>query len=668
MQKASLNPLSKDNAIPAPNYKSNLANNYEIIETMYDTQKNMINIYEFEDIENFLNNWNDVFQKNFEKQLETDCFTPKNTSSKCLLNSKYSEITKKVYINEIVSCKGLIDSKMDKNFKECIEVFGYSMKYYMRLLSDIRANIKKESQSDEEYSKSIVVKFYNNTYEKINFGLNQFYSKMFINDINYPEHKLKKLIELNDLIYEEKQYSLKDMCHILKLLPIKYLNIYIVGIDKITLPLDTTKLSEYGFFFDYSNNFIRYAINKIIKSYSPYQFYQLGGSAFGADFEDKINEKLSELVINNEKVDKRNVFTLIGPPNKEYIKKLREAENSEFHNFYNLKVLDVLIDGYDLEEIKSTDFDIRKKNVFIHQISKCGQSFDAAILIKNSDNNKNSHDLCLFQDTINKIIIKSKLEYCSDGNKCKNNLENIYENLSINKIYFMFVLPHKFDDTAIISKLKSNNIHYIFFDIGTKYFISKELTKIVNFRIPEAELSFKKDDFIFENVLSNIKTSKAIINLSIRNYLGKKRLYSNKFINVYNKICEDNNFNCIKIDIPIKLKSNILLILYKKNIFKEGSSINFIPSINCKITDLQKIFSLENNMFIFSDGHMIFLYYYSYYKINEDYSIVETSEFTNVNKITNFKIPTSNLNIFFDALNYPFYCFGFNVIINHNFN
>ena len=153
---------------------------------------------------------------------------------------------------------------------------------------------------------------------------------------------------------------------------------------------------------------------------------------------------------------------------------------------------------------------------------------------------------------------------------------------------------------------------------------------------------------------------------SARNYLGIKRLHDNKFIDIYDKFSHDNAFNCITLIIPIELKNNIIEILYKEQIFLEEKSINFVPSINCKLEEIKRIFTQEKIMFIFSYENIIYLFYYNYYEILDDFQVIKHD--FNGGKNEGIIRPNNNLNSFFDIKKYPSFCFGFNVIKNYLFD
>ena len=418
-------PIKSDNLIPLPNYKSNDMGNFR---SKSNKDNNNQNNYEFEDIEKFLNEKHKEFQINFNnsaKEIQNNSsFLSHQIFSKLDLNSKYYDITKKEYLNEIVNCKNLIDDKIHINYRNCIELFGYSLKYFSILLKEINSTKKEEDETDDNFSKKVIKNFYSKMLNNIIYNLDSYYISFYKNDKDFLIKKIENLKTLNDSIYEENVYPLKDMNNLIKLFPIKYLNIYIVGIESNFIPLDKIDLSKYGFFFDYSNAFIREIVNKYyLKETSAYgRAIELGGSGFGAAFENSINKKISTLFDN--KIVKRNVFTIIGTFTKSYINKLRQEENLEFYNFYDLKTLtNVEIDGVDIIKVAKDILDINNCDVFLNQLSKTGKSFDAGILKKLPPSSKIddlTHDLILIQDTKKKIMqLKNKNTYGEDAEKSK---------------------------------------------------------------------------------------------------------------------------------------------------------------------------------------------------------------------------------------------------------
>ena len=569
-------PIKSDNLIPLPNYKSNDMGNFR---SKSNKDNNNQNNYEFEDIEKFLNEKHKEFQINFNnsaKEIQNNSsFLSHQIFSKLDLNSKYYDITKKEYLNEIVNCKNLIDDKIHINYRNCIELFGYSLKYFSILLKEINSTKKEEDETDDNFSKKVIKNFYSKMLNKIIYNLDSYYISFYKNDKDFLIKKIENLKTLNDSIYEENVYPLKDMNNLIKLFPIKYLNIYIVGIESNFIPLDKIDLSKYGFFFDYSNAFIREIVNKYyLKETSAYgRAIELGGSGFGAAFENSINKKISTLFDN--KIVKRNVFTIIGTFTKSYINKLRQEENLEFYNFYDLKTLtNVEIDGVDIIKVTKDILDINNCDVFLNQLSKTGKSFDAGILKKLPPSSKIddlTHDLILIQDTKKKIMqLKNKNTYCEDAEKSKIFLQNVYDNLKINKIYLIFVIPYGLNNFETINKLNENQLYYIFYNPDKNIFLNKDNKVIENFCIPEAELNFNTEDFDFLNALTNINISKKILKFSARNYLGRKRLHDNKFNNIYDKFSHDNAFNCITLIIPIKLKKKLRYYIKNRYFLKKS--------------------------------------------------------------------------------------------------
>ena len=602
-------PIQSDSLIPLPNYKSN-----HIEKINKDKNYNSNDNYELEDIEKFLNEKHKKFQINFNNTLNdsknNNYYLPLQIYSKLELNSKYYNLTKKDYLNGMVNCANLLNEKMHKNYINCIELFGCSLKYYSLLLKEIGITKKEENETDDVFSKKVVNNFYSKIVNKVIYNLDSYYVSLYKKDKDFLIKKIDNLKALNDSIYEEKVYPLKEMKYLLELFPIKYLNVYISGLESTSIPLDKIDLCKYGFFFDYSNTFIRETVNKYyLKETSAYsRAIELGGSGFGAVFENSVNKKISTFF--NNKIVKRNVFSIVGTFTKSYIENLRQLENLEFYDFYDLKTLNVTIDGVDIKKITKDILDIKNCDIFLNQLSKTAKSFDAGILKKlppSLEEDSPTHDLIVIQDTKKKINqLKNKETYCKDAQKSKDFLESIYENLKINKIYLIFVLPSGLNNSETINKLNENQIYYIFYNPEQKNFLNKENYIIENFCIPEAEIKFNAEDFDFLQTLENINKSKNILSLSARHYLGKKRLLENKFIDVYNKVSQDNYFNCITIRIPSELKKNILEILYKEQIFQDEKSINFIPSINCKLEEIKRIFIQEKIMFIFSYENIIY--------------------------------------------------------------
>ena len=663
-------PISIGNILPYPNYSSNIQKNDEIKYFIEQEPKDNQENYEFSDIENYLKEKKKEINENFKNLKSIDSY-PNNIYSDLYLNSEYLTITKKEYLNEVIDCRMLIKNEMNENYINCIEVFGFSLKYYILLLYEINNTDKFENEDDDDFAKKVVHSFYAKIYNKIVQNLNIFYKSIYKN--NEPtliNKNIQNLELLDNSIYEEKIYILEDLKNVLASFPVKYLNIYMVGVDSPSIPLDKLNISQFGFIFDYCNNFVRETIHKyyLQQSLFVYRAENLGGSGFGALFEESVNNKLKSLF--NINAINRKVFSIVGTGSKDYVEKIRKREDLEFYKFYGIKKFKgIIIDGIDKEKVTKDDCDFLNNDIILSQLSQCGRSFDIAILKKLPINqNGKTHNLILFQDTKDKVQkLKSKNIYIKDGKKSKKFLEKTYVGLKINKIYLIFIIPKNFYISETVKKLKDYNIYYLLFNTNSNNFCKDNLEDITDFCIPEADITIKDKDYRLMSALIDIKKSKFILKESSRNYLGKKRLAEKKFFTLYNKICQDNAFNCIIYIMPIDLKNNILKELKKEKYFPENISINFIPSTNCSASEIENIFKHEKNLFIFSYKDTIYFFHHNYYIINDDYSLIKTELILPKNSI---KYSKKNVTIkkFLDIKKYPLFCFCYNIIINHNFS
>ena len=252
-------------------------------------------------------------------------------------------------------------------------------------------------------------------FKKIKDKIDKSYKYMIKEDstMESVDISLKYLIELRNNIYEEKTFLITDIENILNRLPIKYLDVYLDSSQK--LDQYQIKFGFFDFYISYSNTFIKQAINKIINGYLKNKKYI---NFDGIGFEKIVNEHILKFTFHNQKLIKRNIFSLVGitESTKDYIKKLRDKESSEFYEFYELeKIKNLFIDGIDKIKIETSDIDVKNNNIFLNQVSKNGRSFDAGLLIKkdNKFNKSVTNDLILIQDTINKVINLKKKKYTS---------------------------------------------------------------------------------------------------------------------------------------------------------------------------------------------------------------------------------------------------------------
>jgi len=670
----------KSEIIPVPNYNSENLEDNLLIE-----KKNKENIIEIENsecsnIEEYLNREYENINKQFKEYILNKGRKNNNIYSKCILNSAYSENTKKVYYNNMSNCKSIIDNNLGEICKDCIKIFGYSLKYYQLLMDEINKGKKQnKDESRDNYEKRIVKSFYQNMSVKINQNIDYYYSNLLNKEkkdiIDLQKYECKYLYELRNIIYNEKTFTLGDICSVLKNFPNKYLNLYIAFSESNNIPIQTNDLSKFTFYFDYSNNFIRHIINKKLDILNN----KLEGSGFGWEFEEKANNALSEYKYLKLPLFKRNIFSLVKIKNientKEYIKKLRKLEDKEFYEFFELKKYNINLD--DIDGIKN--FTVIDNNIFLNQISKTGLNFDSAILLKiDKDNDGYTHYLILFQMTKYKVgECKTKENYTNSAIIAKENLESIYTGLKIKKIYFIFIIPsNDINLEQTIKKLNKENIYYLKFDFEKSQFFNNNKNEVTNFIINEAEVNESNIDLSVFKTVNDISNSLIMLNKAVKQFLSKKSLYEGKFINAYNKIYKENDLNIISIKIPTLLKENIVKQLIIDKYFFEKTNLIFWPSSNCEIENLLKVFELTNNLILFSDNNNIYYYYNDLYEIDDliKYSI-KKSNLTidnfiglDLKEINRLKRPTKNIKMFVKIKDYPRFCFCFNIIQNFKFN
>ena len=650
-------------------FNSNINNNINFIEKKNKDEKDNQMNYELLKIGEYLDKKYEKINQIFNDKLSHLEYNTRISSSYCFLNTTYFKKTKKEYLNYNSNCKRLIPDTFGNNFKRCIRAFDYSLKYFDLLMKEIDNNKKSDEENDIEYEKRISKLFYIKMYDKIKNNVKKCYDYMQKErpDKLPPNLMVENLIFLRNCIYEEKTFLSIEIEYLLKSFPVKYLNIFLACSDEIAK--NETEINDFNFYFTYSNLFIKHAFNKIIKEYSIDRIYN---DFDGNYFEKMVNDNLLKFKFHNKDLIKRNIFSLVGITKStiDYVKKLRDKENSEFFNFYELKRYNIDIDDIDKEKLKNSKLDFINNDLFLNQISKNGRSFDAALLIKkNKSDDKGTHDMIIFQDTINKIAkCKVKEIYINDSINSKNYLEFVYQGLKIDKIYFIFIIPDNYPNIEETKKkLDLFNIYYIYFSLSKKIFLDTQNNIISDFRINQANIDFSNKNFPLIKSISDINLSKYIIKESTKKYLIKRKINNNKsFIDIYNKISQINFHDCLKIVIPNKLKENIIKAFIEEKYFKKDDIINFIHSANYKGLEIENLFNNTNNMIIFSYNEYIYLYYYSYFQINEQFDI-KKMENLNIQNIIDIKSPKKDLNELNEIKKYPLFCFCFNVIKNYDF-
>ena len=648
-------------------YNNELVSDISSVNDNIENDKN----YELIKIEKFLDWKIDKINKSFNERIMNILYK-KNSDSFFFLNSRYFDRTRKEYLNCNCNCKKLIPENIGRNYYYCIKAFNFSLKYY-QLLMELKSKINQnEKETNDEYENRISKLFYSNMFERIKDNIKKGYKFMFKEKSELELDKLtyKYLIIIRNYILEEKTFSIDDMENLLNHFPVKYLNVFLSSIEELNE--SQTNFGFYNFFFTYSNKFIKYTINKIINDYSNDIKYN---DFDGINFEKLVNEKISQILLHNKKPIKRDIFSLVGitKSTKDYVAKLREKENLEFYKFYGHKRLEnVFVDGVDESKISKSNIDVTNNDIFLNQLSKNGRSFDAALLIKKDKiTNLYTNDLILFQDTINKINnCKEKNVYINDSINSKNYLESVYEGLKIDKIYFIFILPaHYINIEKTKEKLNSNQIYYIYYALEKKLFLDSQNNIITDFRIKEADITFPESNFSLMKTISNINLSKYIIGKSTKQYLIKRKNTKKTFVDIYNKICEINFHEYIKVFIPIALKNNIIRIFIADKHIGDKDIINFLPSSNYIGTEIESVFNITKNMIIFSYNNKIYLYYYSYYLINDNFEINKINNFVihEPKNLKEIKSPNKDIEEFQKIKNYLLYHFCFNVIKNYNF-
>ena len=648
-------------------YNNELVSDINNINDKIENDKN----YELINIENFLKQKIEKINKSFNERI-INILYKKNSDSACYLNSRYFDKTRKEYLNCNSNCKKLIPADIGRNYYYCIKAFNFSLKYYQLLMGLKSLNTQNEKEKDDEYEKRISKLFYSNMLNRIRDNIKKSYKYILKVESESELAKLTKkyLIILRNYIYEERIFLIDDMESLLNYFPVKYLNVFLSSIEELNK--SQIDFGFYRFYFTYSNKFIKHAINKIIYDYSKDIKYN---DFDGINFEKIVNEKISQIVLHGQKPLKRNIFSLVGitKSTKSYVDKLRKKENLEFYKFYELQRLEtIFIDGVDKSEINKSIIDVANNDIFLNQLSKNGRSFDAALLIKKDKiTNLYTNDLILIQNTINKINnCKKKEVYINDSINSKNYLESVYEGLKIDKIYFIFIIPeHYFNIEKTKEKLNSYQIYYIYYSLEKKILLDNHNNIITDFRIKEADITFPESNFSLIKTISNINLSKYIIEKSTKQYLIKRKNTNKTFIDIYNKICEINFHEYIKVFIPIELKNNIIKIFISEKYIEDKDIINFIPSSNYIGSEIEKIFQITNNMIIFSYNNNIYLYYYSYYLINDKFEINKINNFVihYPKNLKDIKSPNKNIDEFQKIKDYPLFHFCFNVIKNYNF-
>ena len=114
------------------------------------------------------------------------------------------------------NCKSIIDNNLGEIYKDCIKIFGYSLKYYQLFMDEINKGKKKNKDENKDiYEKRIVKSFYQNMSAKVNKNIDHYYSKLLNKEksdiIDLQKYECKYLYELRNIICNEKTFTLGDI-------------------------------------------------------------------------------------------------------------------------------------------------------------------------------------------------------------------------------------------------------------------------------------------------------------------------------------------------------------------------------------------------------------------------------------------------------------------------
>ena len=599
------------------------------------------------EIEDVLENKNDcdfcekVFKKererrNKELQKENDNYSY-TLGSKCLIDN-YLEYTTKDYFFALTNGKGIFENIMSENELVMAEIFNYNLKYINKYLSLKSQTKKTQGEKESSFEKRVINLLYEEVSDKMKKNITQFYESFYIENknkidkqyINSTHLQFQSLCKLRNYIFYDKKFIIKDLAQQLLIFPMKYLQIVVNDYDGFSFPQKGMQL-DYSFKLEYSNNFVRIIINKMIeevfKSITSVGINSLNGSAEGIFLEIKINELFRNThshPFNLEELECRYLFSLVSKTENSdvTIKKHREEE-AKLYFFGKNNYSSILIDDIDVDEIKKTKkghYKLNKKYYYFSQISLIGKAFDMCVIVYEEGN---KYKLYLFQVSKSKLEeLRTKIYYLIEADNVAKNLERLY-NINITSRYLIFILPKINYNSQFLENLKKNNFCSIFFDIDTNEFYNDKEEKINSFDFPGSvlDITLKKEDSDFNKINGNY----LIWKYSLKEFINKKRNNKQTFHNLYiNKFYNTNNFKLMKLDIT---KINNLIL---KKINAQNAILKFIG--NCEVKNRNYIRNIQKMVFIFKKDETIYVDYGEIYKLITDKSkysleIVEGKDF-----------------------------------------
>ena len=623
------------------------------------------------------------FYENFLNEKTTRSYEEKNKEvpefkSDFVLNNKLKDKTIKIYYSSLVSGKALAKN-FDQDEIDCFKNFNYNLKYinkYIKfkseyiekiknekvILNNLKDNkknkgnnnnlinsnqneinnvnidsnnnvlenincinnikndtLKKDNNSDKSDTKSIIKNFYSESHNHINEKITSFYLMTYEDNSNkkdiYYLEMYKYLRELRDVIFRKDLFNIFELRAKMKFYPGKYLRI--VQIPLIWQSDASRTIQNYR--IEYSNNFIRLAINEIIKHIeSMLDFHNKietdnGG---GITFEKNV----INAIINNKKqifgqlkFEIRKVFSLVGKTanSKNTIEKHRNEEKNYIYEFYDVKEYSDKIDDIDYDN-NSVEKQLNGNLYLILQVSKTGRSFDFAILKK--DLKTGEWFLYLFQVTINKKEeLRKKYQYLNDAITCESNLNSLY-NINISKRYLIFVLPFYTYNKNFVNELINRQIYYIFFKANQFY--DKFENVICNLNFDEAEL-IKKELEDIDIVQMDLQKSLNAWNDSIEKFLRRKR--KNEKLSFY---YSQNISRVYQQNVILKLSKEIKIKIFEA--LKESHETNALKYEllfigNCQKKQIMDIFNENNFLIFFKLNGAYHFYFENLYKFDNDF-------------------------------------------------
>ena len=307
---------------------------------------------------------------------------------------------------------------------------------------------------------------------------------------------MKNLIELLDLVNNERQITLNELIYLIELFPLEYIQIKaisktgkIINNDFLIL---SKNLNNFSFKLDFVFPFIEMVIRKYIYETGIMEnanFAELSPSGIGSLLEIDILKSIMKNVNSFIKCNHRIVWSFNGL-------KGNEKDIPQKFDIYNFKKL-VIDDG-------NNPLDNCYTSYYITPINPNNEYLDSLFLIPNRFNNDNKmvYSLISTQITIRKGNIYNLEDYHEATNEAANLMEEIY-NIKINNKYFIFILLKEYNNESTQKSLISKNIPFIFYSTNDKlfYFDEKRMIKGIEYLMIKEFKILDENDNIREEYL-----------------------------------------------------------------------------------------------------------------------------------------------------------------------